>query len=94
MIDYPFVTENSIIPSTALYLNELNLSPITHQVVSEEIVMSRLVKSVCGPITKRDFYSFYPHNNISGSIFDLLVGWYVGIIFFIQKSPPVIIFHH
>ena len=75
MIDFPFVTENSIVPSTALYLSELNLSPITHQVMSEEIVISRLVKSIYGPITNRDVYSLYPHNNINGST---LISWLDG----------------
>ena len=75
VFEVPFVTKNSIVPSAALYLNELNVTPGKHQVISEEVLMSRLVKCAKGTITNTDILSLFPHHNISGSIFNILVGW-------------------
>ena len=75
VLEIPFETNDSIVPSAALYLNELNLLSGKHQVISEAIFMARLKECAMGTITNKDIFSLYPHNNISGSIFNLMVGW-------------------
>ena len=84
VIQIPFTTKESIIPSAALYLNELNVIPYRNKIVPEEVFMSRLRKCARGSITNRDVSSLFPHHNISGSVFNLLVGWWVGKSFFLR----------
>ena len=75
VIQLPFLTERSIVPSAALYLNELNLVPVNQKIIPEELFMSRLIMCAPGTITNKDILSLYPHNNISGSVFNLMTGW-------------------
>ena len=84
VIQIPFTTKESIIPSAALYLNELNAMPYKNEIVSEEVFMFCLQKCARGSITNRDVSSLFPHHNISGSVFNLLVGWWVGKSFFLR----------
>lgn len=84
VMEIPFATKDSIIPSAALYLNELNIMSYKNQIVSEEVFMSHLQNWARGSITNKDISSLFPHHNISGSVFNLLVGWWLGKSFFLR----------
>ena len=56
VIEIPFVTNDSIVPSAALYLNELNFVSGKHQVIPEEIFMSCLKMCAKGTITNKDIF--------------------------------------
>ena len=74
LFSVPFSTTNSILPSAALGLNELNVTKSIGRVIPEGAIMSRMSKYFRG-IMNRDLYSLFPNSNISHNITDMWTSW-------------------